>query len=88
MKNSTVSIGIVLYNSRRFLPQCLNAVYIQTCPVMEVIAVDNNSTDDTVEFLRKTYPQVRVITNTANKGFSYAQNQAVTRITGRILFFP
>ncbi len=78
-----VSIGIVLYNSMRFLPKCLNSVFIQARGNFEVIAVDNHSTDGSPDFVVKNYPQVKIIRNGTNKGFSYAHNQAISASTGK-----
>ncbi len=77
-----VSIGIVTFNSRQFLSRCLESVFSQTHAAAEVIVVDNHSTDGSAVWVRKNYPQVRVIENAENTGFSYAQNQAIATSGG------
>jgi glycosyltransferase involved in cell wall biosynthesis len=54
MKNPLVSIVIPTYNSTKFLKQCLDSVVSQTYKNIEIIVVDNNSTDDT-KAIAKTY---------------------------------
>ena len=55
-------------------------------PAAEIIVVDNASNDGTVEMLRTEFTKVRVIANTANAGFTRANNQALAVAQGRYLF--
>src|SRR5690606_4630843 len=52
---------------------------------VEVFVVDNNSVDGSVEMVRERFPEVHVIANKANVGFSRANNQAIRRARGRYL---
>ena len=72
-----ISIGMVLYNSAAFLSNCLYSIFSQTFRDFEVIAVDNNSSDNSLIFISKEYPSVRSVKNNRNYGFSYAHNQAI-----------
>ncbi len=66
------------YNVRYFLEQCLYAVFrSKTNFEYEVFVVDNASTDDSILMLKNKFPQVILIANTENAGFSKANNQAV-----------
>ncbi len=73
-----LSIIIVNYNVRYFLEQCLHSVFrSQVNFPFEVFVVDNNSQDDSLAMLANKFPQVKVIANKENLGFSKANNQAI-----------
>ena len=75
---------IVNYNVRFFLEQALRAVQRASERLsVEVFVVDNNSHDDSVAMVRERFPEVIVISNTDNPGFSIANNQAIRRSRGR-----
>ncbi len=81
-----LSIVIVNYNVRYFLEQCLQSVYKSGQHLdMEVFVVDNNSVDGSVEMVRAKYPQVRLVANDKNIGFSRANNQAIKQAKGRYI---
>jgi len=80
--NVKISVGLVLYNSRVFLPGCLKSVFSQTFADFEVIAVDNNSMDYSADFVGQNFPRVKIMRNARNYGFSYAHNQAIAMSTG------
>ena len=86
-----VSIIIVTYNNLAFNRQCLASVLSDTdYPAIEVIVVDNASSDDTPAFLRElaaSEPRVRIVLNADNRGFSAASNQGATFARGRYLCF-
>ena len=73
-----LSIIIVNYNVEYFLEQCLNSVMLAAKNVnSEVIVVDNNSSDGSIEMLKAKFPKVQVIQNSENVGFSKANNQGI-----------
>jgi len=73
-----LSVIIVNYNVEYFLEQCLNSVYKALEHVDgEVFVVDNNSIDHSVEMVKEKFPQVHLIANKDNTGFSVANNQAM-----------
>ncbi|MEM6877854.1 MAG: glycosyltransferase family 2 protein, partial [Bacteroidota bacterium] len=79
-----LSVVIVNYNVRYFLEQALGSVERAIAGIeAEVFVVDNHSSDDSVEVIRKNYPWVRLIARTDNPGFSMANNQAIRESTGR-----
>jgi GT2 family glycosyltransferase len=80
-----ISVVIVSYNVLDYLKPCLVSVYAQVGVVPQVMVVDNNSTDGTVEFIRGNYPQIRLIENKFNNGFSGANNQGLKEATGEYL---
>ncbi len=73
-----LSVVIVNYNVKHFLEQCLKSVEkaLDTMNA-EVIVVDNNSVDGSVTMLHENFPNVHVIANKENGGFSKANNQAI-----------
>ena len=81
-----VSIVIINWNTRELLLDCLASVNQTTagCTV-EVIVVDNGSSDGSPQAVRQQFPQVTLIENTENRGFARANNQAFTHATGRYL---
>ena len=77
-KSIRISVIIVNYNVEYFLEQCLNSVMKALENVSgEVYVVDNNSIDGSVEMVRLKFPQVHLIANRDNRGFSKANNQAM-----------
>ena len=74
---TSVSITIVAHNSRRYLETCLRSVFRQTHRPLDVMVVDNASTDGTREILAGLGTRLRVIYNDRNVGFAAAQNQAI-----------
>lgn len=73
---SKVFVIIVTYNGSRWVDKCFSSLMNSSHPV-EVIVVDNNSSDDTVAAIRGKFPQVVVIENAHNAGFGGANNQAI-----------
>ena len=73
-----LSVIIVNYNVRAYLEQCLRTVFEAMKGIDgEVYVVDNLSTDGSVEMVREKFPDVVLIANTENVGFSRANNQAI-----------
>ncbi len=77
-----IGIVIVNYNVRHFLDQCLKSIYNSVTENLkiEVWVVDNASLDGSVPFLREQYPDVHLIANDTNVGFSAANNQAIKQM--------
>ncbi len=79
-----LSIVIVSWNTRELLKECLKSIYQYTKNLkFEIFVVDNASSDGTVEMLKQLFPQVKVIANPENMGFSKANNQAIRVSKGR-----
>lgn len=73
-----ITIVIVSYNVLDYLVPCIDSVHMATEQIdAEIVVVDNCSKDDTVNYLREHYPDVRLIPNKENVGFSRANNQAI-----------
>lgn len=81
-----VSIIIVNWNARDELLKCLKSIYEETKQVsFEIIVVDNASSDGSSESVKERFPQVKVIDNTENKGFSKANNQGIKEAEGKYI---
>ena len=78
-----LSVVIVSYNVRAFLEQCLVSVERASSGLdLEVWVVDNNSVDGSVEMVRSRFPEVHLVANRDNVGFSVANNQAIRQSKG------
>jgi GT2 family glycosyltransferase len=84
-----VSAIVISLNSKRYLGDCLDTLAGATWRAVthEVIVADNGSTDGTLELLRKSYPNVRVLAIGRNIGFCPAGNLAAREAAGRYLLF-
>lgn len=81
-----LSVIIVSFNVKDFLQQCLNSVRSAVEKTeCEIFVVDNNSADGSAEMVKKEFPDVSLITNQINTGFSAANNQAIRRSAGRFV---
>lgn len=82
-----LSVVIVNYNVKFFLEQCLNSVLKASTflPDVEIIVVDNNSVDGSVDMLKEKFPLVKIIANSDNRGFSAANNQAIEISNGEYI---
>jgi len=79
-----LTISIVSWNIKDLLDQCLKSVYENTKGITyEVFVADNGSADGSVEMMRQKYPQVTLIANTENLGFTKANNQIIRQANGR-----
>ena len=73
-----LSVVIVNYNVKHFIEQCLFSVLKASENIAcEVFVVDNNSVDGSVTLIKEKFPQVHLIVNKTNTGFSVANNQAL-----------
>jgi len=72
-----LSIVIVNYNARDFLRKCIASILKNVSVSYEVIVIDNNSADNSSEMVKKEFPQIKLIANKNNFGFSKANNQGV-----------
>ncbi len=83
MKSSVpnLSISIVSFNSGEFLLQCLESLEsVKNEANLDIWVVDNDSTDGSVEEVKKKFPGINLIENKENLGFSKANNQALSKI--------
>ena len=75
-----VAVVILNWNGKDFLKEFLPSVVAYLPDFSELIIADNNSTDDSVSFLKKNYPSVRIIINKDNGGYAKGYNDAIKLI--------
>ncbi len=79
-----VSIIVLNYNTCRLTMDCLRSVYDSVTNFFyEIILIDNNSRDDSVERISREFPGVMLIANSENVGFARANNQGMEVASGR-----
>ncbi|MBA3332091.1 MAG: glycosyltransferase family 2 protein [Actinobacteria bacterium] len=81
----SLSVVIGTVDRRRYLADCLESLLAEGYPELEIVVVDNGSTDGTGELLRERFPQVRMIRNGENRGFVGANNQGVEASSGELV---
>jgi GT2 family glycosyltransferase/glycosyltransferase involved in cell wall biosynthesis len=79
-----VSVVVLNFNGKRFLEDCFRSLAAQSYAAdrFEVVFVDNGSTDDSVAYVRNSFPQVRVVTLPNNLGFAGGINAGVAAAKG------
>jgi GT2 family glycosyltransferase len=82
MPNDFVSVTIVTWNSGQFIKRCLESVLAQSYERLEIIVVDNHSTDGTLDILERFEDRITILYNDENIGFAAAQNQAIAASHG------
>lgn len=85
--NNSVSVIIPTFNSEQTIIDCLSSVTTQTKNLLEVIVVDNNSQDKTIEVAKEQKGPIKVISQNKNLGFSKANNIGVAASHGEYLMF-
>jgi GT2 family glycosyltransferase len=84
----TLSIVIVNYNVKYLVEQCLRSLSgAASSTRLEVIVVDNASTDNSIAYLTPLFPEYRFIPNATNVGFAKANNMALQYCTGDVVLF-
>ena len=83
-----LSIIILSYNTQKLLKDCLKSVYQFEKEVdFEVIVVDNGSTDESLEMVKRDFPQVTTIKSETNLGFARGNNLARRIVRGEYILF-
>ena len=86
-ENPLVSIIIVNYCGLDLLSKCLKSITITSYDNFETILVDNNSTDDSVNFTQKNFSDVQIIKLNKNYGFAIPNNIGAKVAKGKYLVF-
>ena len=85
--NPFVSIIIVNYNGEFYLDRCLDSLRATIYPNFEVLVIDNNSTDQSSDLVKRKYPYVKLIKLNKNLGFAIANNLAAKEAKGDFYIF-
>lgn len=80
-----VSVIVVNYNGRSYLKTCLDSLLATVGQEVELLLIDNQSSDDSVDFVQRNYPQVRLIQNRENSGYAGGNNLGVRYAQGDYL---
>ncbi len=79
-----LTVTIISWNTEDLLRDCLNSLLTENIKkIAEVHVVDNDSSDGSVEMVRREFPEVRVFANKENLGFARANNQSWREAQGR-----
>ena len=82
-----LAVAIVSYNSRSWLGPCLRSLYDMSADVrLDVVVVDNDSTDGSAAFVEQKFPQARVLRR-PNLGFAAGNNAALESVTAPFILF-
>jgi GT2 family glycosyltransferase len=82
-----VSIIIVNWNAKAYLEGCIESILSQSFSDYEIILVDNASSDDSINFVKTNFPQVKIIQNKDNVGFAEGNNIGIQNSNGKIIAF-
>ena len=88
--NSKVSIIVPIYNTAKYLEACLNSIKNQTYENLEIILVDDGSTDNTLEIINDKLSASKInhkIIHQENKGVSSARNRGIAESCGDYIVF-
>ena len=80
-----VAVVILNWNGRKYLEQFLPTVLASTYQNLVVYVADNGSTDDSIEFIRLHYPQIKIIAHDTNEGFAGGYNRALKDVSEELL---
>ena len=88
-KSSKISVIIPVYNTERYLPRCLDSVLSNTYDNLEVICINDGSTDNSINILDnyKASDERVVAINQKNSGVSAARNAGINVATGEYIAF-
>jgi len=82
MTKDKISIITANYNGLKYLEPLFDSLKNQTYKNLEMILVDNNSSDDSIAFVEKKYPEVKIVKNKKNLGFAGGNNSALPYCDG------
>ena len=85
-----VTVVIPIYNADKYLDKCLNSIVNQTFKDIEIIAINDNSTDNTLSILnnyQEKYPYITIINNSKNYGIGYNRNLGIKNAKGDYILF-
>jgi len=85
MDKPLVSVIIVNYNGARIIEECLYSLYNQTVSQIEIIVLDNNSNDESIQILEKHTDKIKLIKSNSNVGFACGNNIGLSEAKGEFI---
>lgn len=88
MKQPKVSVIIAVYNTEKYIEKCLDSLLSQTYPNIELVVVNDCSTDNSLKILKKytkKYDNIILIDNKENRGLSYSRNIGLENASGEYI---
>lgn len=87
LTNPDISVIVVSWNAKKYLEECMRSILNCTESYdVEIIIVDNASSDGSPEFIKQNYPDVKLICSYENLGFAKANNIGIAYSRGKYLF--
>ena len=83
-----VSVLVAVYNSAKYISRCMDSLLAQTLKDIQIICIDDCSTDESLEILNKyadTDPRIDVISLKENCGQAHARNEGLRRAGGKYI---
>lgn len=84
-ENPLISVVVLNWNGMKVLGICLSSLKNQTYHPLEIVVVDNASTDGSVDFIKNRYPDIKLIMNERNLGFGGGNNVGILSSEGRYI---
>ena len=84
-----ISVIVPTYNSKKYLARCIESILKQTYKNIEILIIDDGSTDGTDDFMKETYKNydnIKYIKQN-NSGVSVARNRGIKNAMGKYIFF-
>lgn len=88
MKNPKISVIVSVYNTEKYIEKCLDSLLNQTYSNIEIVVINDCSTDGSLKILKKyakKYDNIILIENKENKGLSYSRNVGLEKATGKYI---
>ncbi len=83
--SALVSAIIVNWNGLKYIRECIDSILCQTYPAVEIILIDNASSDGSADYVVKNYPAVKVIRSERNLGFAGGTNLGIKEAKGDLI---
>ena len=85
--SARITIIIVTYNAAGYIQSCLNSIYAQEYPAIDIVVIDGNSTDGTADILQQNTDKIYFWISEKDNGIYDAMNKALPHITGHWVYF-
>src|SRR5437868_5245658 len=82
-----ISIIIPCYNAHKTIGKTIDSILVQKIPIYEIIVIDDCSTDQSIQYIKKNYNHVTLVKNETNRGAAYTRNRGIEEAKGEVLIF-